>query len=298
MNETYVVHVTKECNCDCKYCYEKDKSSIYTWSEVKTYLNNIIKHRTSNEFSIEFLGGEPCMAFNNIKNTIEYLKNQGEIEGFHVESFVITTNGTILTDEMIELLVHNKNIIWSVSLDGNEFMNCLRVFKDNGENTYSTVIGNLKKLLNRIHDNQYSVHMVTHPFNIGYLEEGISHLYDIGIKNIGVGTIESTITIGKEYCDCYISELKKVSDNIVGGKYSDLYVSVLDTLKPRSDIRFYIKDDSGKTLGETYGRSKNDITSKNSETGLNSFAATSPLGSLIEDIRETVYRYHQNNKLS
>ena len=34
--ETYVIHVTKECNMNCLYCYEKDKTSTYTWEEVKT----------------------------------------------------------------------------------------------------------------------------------------------------------------------------------------------------------------------------------------------------------------------
>jgi len=96
--ETYVVHVTKQCNCRCVYCYEKDKYSTYTWEEVKELIDNIVKY--NRRFNIEFLGGEPLLAFDLIKKSVDYLESMNDIE---VEQYVITTNGTILTDEMISL---------------------------------------------------------------------------------------------------------------------------------------------------------------------------------------------------
>lgn len=292
MAETYVVHVTKECNCCCKYCYEKDKISQYSWDEIKNLLDNFIKYHPTKEFTIEFLGGEPMIAFDKIKNTVEYIENRKDV---NILSYCITTNGTIVHEELLELMKKYPKIRWAASMDGTPFMNSLRLFKT-GENTHDSVIKNFHYLIeNGIDQKRLNIHIVSHPFNIGYLSQGIKHLYDLGWRQIDIGTIESTITIGKEYCDRYISELKQISDDIKEGKYPGLIVGVLEGVKPRDDRRFYIRDKTGKVIGESYGRSGEDITSKNSETGYDAQNPGSPLGDLIQCIREIVFMYHQEN---
>lgn len=289
MLETYVVHVTKECNCDCKYCYETDKTSKYSWEEIKELLDNIVKY--NKEFSIEFLGGEPLLAFNYIKQTYEYLENMDDV---NVHSYCITTNGTILNDEIINFLKENKKVAWAASMDGTLFMNCLRITKD-GYNTYHKVIENYKKLKKEIDENQITFHMVTHPYNIGYLSQGIDHFYNLGIRHIGVGTIESTIIIGKEYCERFISELDIVSQKIINNEYKDLSIDLFNNYKPRTDKRHYIYGKDGKVIGESYGRKENDIVSSND---VNAKFVSSNLGTLIEDIREVVYKNHQKRMRS
>lgn len=286
--ETYVVHVTKECNCKCVYCYEQDKTSTYTYDEIYHFISNLVKHRTSDIFNIEFLGGEPLLAFNHVKSVVDAFKY--DFPEVTINNFIITTNGTILTYEIIEFLQENPNVSFCASLDGNKYMNMLRVTKDN-INTYDRVIDNLKTLIS--HSITPAVHMVTHPYNIAYLSEGIVHLYNLGIRNIGIGTVESTITIGKEYCDKFISELGIISRRIKSGQLSGLYVNELNSLKPRTDNRYYIRDSSGKLIGESYGRSGNDITSHSDVIGYNAQSSESSIGTLIEDIREIVYTNHQ-----
>ena len=105
MLETYVLHITKECNMQCIYCYEKDKTSTYTWDELKTLLNNIIKHNRN--FNLEFLGGEPCLRTDLIKETVNYLES---IENLNVDNYIITTNGTIINDELIDLMKKYQKI--------------------------------------------------------------------------------------------------------------------------------------------------------------------------------------------
>jgi sulfatase maturation enzyme AslB (radical SAM superfamily) len=227
------------------------------------------------------------LAWDNIKFILEYLNWKKEVT---VNQFCITTNGTILPEDFKYIMNKYPNLYWAASLDGNKFMNSLRVFKD-GKNTYDVVMENFNYIKENLGSHRAGIHMITHPYNIGYLSEGIDHLYNKGVRSIGIGTVESTIEIGKEYCDRYIKELDKVSRNINNDKYLGLHIDVLEFLKPKSDSRHYIKDENGKIVGESYGRSGEDITKK--KTKYNSYEVTSPLGKMIYDIREIVYQNHQ-----
>ncbi|MBK7107475.1 MAG: radical SAM protein [Ignavibacteriae bacterium] len=282
MLETYVLHITKECNMECVYCYEKDKTSVYNWDDIKQLLDNIIKY--NKHFNLEFLGGEPCLRMDLIEQTIDYLNSFSDVT---VNSFGITTNGTIIDDTLIKLLEIHDNVSWNASLDGNRIMNSLRITKT-GVNSHDIVLENFKKLL-EIKPNKIGIHLVTHPFNIGYLNDGIKHLYKHGVRRFGIGTVETTIVIDDDYCISFINQCKKLSDKIKNGEYPGISIDIFNYLKPKTDGRHYIKDKEGKTILETYGRAYDDI--KDSEE-FKTPSASSNLGTTIYDIRETVYNYH------
>lgn len=287
--ERYVIHVTKECNCDCLYCYEKDKTSEYNWEEIKELIDKIVKNRTSNEFGIEFLGGEPMLAWDLIKKSYEYLESIPEII---INSYVITTNGTIITEDIADYLSKNPKLVFAVSLDGHKWANQLRVFKDNRKNTYDKVMKNIKFL--KEYGVESSIHMVTHPYNVAFISESIDHLYKQGIKAIDIGTVESTIEIDKEYCDRFIEELDIVSNKIIKGVYPGLHIGLFEWLKPYEDIRSYIKDPiTGKTIAESYGRSGEDITHTN-EYDIIRCENKDEISEMIYFIRKTVYDNHQS----
>lgn len=286
MNERYVIHVTKLCNLDCKYCYEKDKTSLYTENEVIKFAEEIIKTSNGNKFGIEFLGGEPMLAFDIIKKCYEFFEEKC---GAQISDYVITTNGTILTDEMIDYISKNNKIIYAVSLDGNKWANQLRVFKNSQENSYEQVVINLKKAISVFSNNRTTVHMVTHKYNVGNLYDSVKHLAKLGIKYIGIGTVESTMIIDDWYCKTFVKEMAKVSEAIKNKKIK-VNVDILEYQKPKTDIRTYIRDDNGKTIGETYGRVQNDITGSEK---YNSIRTSSPLEDIIYNIRACVYKNHQ-----
>ncbi len=287
--ERYVIHVTKECNMKCTYCYEKDKVSTYTWNEVEKLIDNLVKHNKEKRFGIEFLGGEPLLAFDLIEKSVEYMEAIPNVE---VDSYGITTNGTIVPEGFVDFMKKYPKVFWAASMDGTKDMNQLRIM-DIKQNSYDTVIENFKLLARELGGvNRLSIHLVTHPYNVHKLSLGIDHLYKIGFRSMGIGTVESTIIIDDDYCKHYIEQLKIVSDKIKNGEYSNLYIDVLNNLKPRSDTRYYIKDESGKIIAESYGRAKEDITSAQIYKAQ---AVSSPISSKIEDIREAVYSYHQSN---
>lgn len=286
--ERYVIHVTKECNMSCLYCYEKDKISKYTWDEVKNLIDKIVEYRTNDTFGIEFLGGEPVLRWDLIKLAYEYLESIPEID---VQDYVITTNGTIANEEIADYLSKNKKLTWAVSLDGHLHANQLRVFKGSNKNSYDKVIENINKL--KEFGVESSIHITSHSYNVGYLSDSIEHLYKNGIKLIDIGTVENTMRIDKEYCDRFIKELDIISPKIVDGILPDLDIGLFEWLKPYEDVRTYIKDiETGKTIAESYGRSGNDITNSEDYKVIKC-EQKNEMSEMIYYIRKTVYDNHQ-----
>jgi len=95
--------------------------------------------------TIGFYGGEPMLEFDLIKKCVAYAESQ--VEG-KVIKFNMTTNGTIMTDEMMDYLVE-KNFILSVSLDGSkEEHDANRKFVD-GRGSFGVIVSNIKRFHER-----------------------------------------------------------------------------------------------------------------------------------------------------
>jgi hypothetical protein len=104
------------------------------------------------------------------------------------------------------------------------------------------------------------------------------------------------MTIDENFARTYIKQMDKVSEAIVNGDLKGLSVSMLTNLKPKNDVRTYLRDENGKLIGETYGRSGNDVTdeTKNKKYQIIKCATQTDTGIIIGHIRETVYTNHQN----
>jgi len=295
--ETYVLHVTKECNCACRYCYEQDKTSKYTWEEVKDTFDNIIKNRTSNEIHIEFLGGEPMMAWNYIKGILDYSKTFPEINF----SFTITNNGTIVNDELIAYLKDPElRLRYAISEDGNKWSNQLRVFKS-GKNTFDKVMENIDILLAEGLVHKIGIHITTHIYNIAYFSDSVDFLYNKGIREIDTGTVEGLWEcegLDPDYIERFILEHKIVSDRIKEGKYPGLSMGMFSWVKPKEDVRTYVRDRNGKLVAESYGRAGEDFTYKYPESEGYQIIRCDNQTQISKDIyyiRSTVYKNHHIN---
>lgn len=280
-NETYVVHVTRKCNMNCLYCYEDDKTSVFTWKEIEEYLTNLLSYAPEN-FMIEFLGGEPMLEFEHIRKTVAFV-------GDRCKNYTITTNGTILEQHHIDWLLQHPEVRFAISVDGPGASNMFRLTKEN-KSSWPICKENIKTL----HDVGIypTIHIVTHPYNVAYLYDTVRVLYSLAIRTIGMGTVEKTIRIDQRYCDEFIRQHQQISQSIINGTFKDLHIDVLNSLKPESDVRTYIRDDVGKVIGETYGRAKGDISDQE-YYAVQKCEQSDEVGQMILNIRRTVYENHQ-----
>lgn len=99
-------NITQRCNEKCKFCYRDQFSKDRTLEENMKILDNILKAGVK---KITFAGGEPLL-YPGILELIEYAHDHGAMTS-------LTTNGILVTDELLEKL---EGILdwFTLSLDG------------------------------------------------------------------------------------------------------------------------------------------------------------------------------------
>jgi len=150
--EKITLQLTQDCNFRCKYCIYSEEINTkqrshsqksMTWETAKKAIDFYRDHSIDSHIrNIGFYGGEPLLKFDLIKKIVEYAERA--LTGKH-STFSITTNGSLLTPEIISYL-YRHNVYLLISLDGSKEINDKnRVFKD-GSGTYDIVVKNIKRI--------------------------------------------------------------------------------------------------------------------------------------------------------
>lgn len=197
------LEISHKCNGYCKYCivfgnniekFEKmNIVDVWDWLEHTAWFNKIT--------DIFLIGGEPLLFFNEIK----FIRSRfsGDIS--------LSTNGTLINDEMAHYFADN-NIFIYISLDGiDEYQNKNRIYRD-GSPMYRDILKGLDLL------QKYSVRkglfMVSTPENINDIEitlEKLSNQYSfekIGYSIPHWTQNEGRIVTPEEYRDALIKIFK------------------------------------------------------------------------------------------
>jgi len=153
----FTVMISTRCNLSCSYCiyggsyrrFEKLAAQRMSWETAKNMLDFLIRNAPDSEsLRLDFFGGEPLLEFALMKRCVEYLKARLGPSGPEVVS-TIASNGTILTEEILDFLIENK-VYLQFSLDGGpRIHDARRKIKSNGQGTYARVIRNLERIHRR-----------------------------------------------------------------------------------------------------------------------------------------------------
>ncbi len=147
------LQVTQQCNLRCHYCaYSDSESNLQrnhsvkrmSWETAKRGIDFLISHSSdSKAISMAFYGGEPLLEFDLLKKCMEYATEQAEGKKL---SFYITTNGTLITDEVITYL-SKYDVSLTISLDGpKEIHDDNRKLAANGCGSFDIIMKNIEKL--------------------------------------------------------------------------------------------------------------------------------------------------------
>ncbi len=144
-----ILQVTQQCNLRCSYCvyggmYENrhHTNKSMSFELAKKSIDFFLQHSyETNNLVVSFYGGEPLLNIKLMKQCVEYVSEN--VDGKDV-LYTVTTNGTLLTDEIMEFL-EKYNFSTLISLDGSKEEHDLnRKFKS-GEGTFNIIIDNIKK---------------------------------------------------------------------------------------------------------------------------------------------------------
>lgn len=145
------LQVTQQCNLRCEYCVYSGGYQNRTHSQqsmdfdtAKRSIDFYIEHSVDSEFiSIGFYGGEPLIEFELIKKCILYAESLSEGKKL---IFTMTTNGTLLKEEIVQFLEEHEVGI-RISLDGpKEVHDKNRKFAFNNCGTFDKVTENVNMI--------------------------------------------------------------------------------------------------------------------------------------------------------
>lgn len=145
------LELTEQCNYRCKYCiYQSEEVGFRTFGTrnmsfetAKAALDEFM-HNSEKQVYVSFYGGEPLLRFELIKRCISYLDEHYSDKNI---TYVMTTNGSLITEEIAVYFARLKNFYLTISLDGPEpIHDHYRVFP-NGNGTFADTMRGLRLLV-------------------------------------------------------------------------------------------------------------------------------------------------------
>ena len=203
--QALVLNVTNQCNLACTYCYEFGSDRIAT-PEGKPKFMSAATARAAVDFLLEgsggreavhitFFGGETLLNFELLRDVVAYAGARAAALSRRI-TFSLTTNATLLSDEIIAFLSDNA-IGVTVSMDGPaEYQDRRRVYR-NGRGSYATVAPRLRALIER-HRTRAVTARVTLSAGVTDVVRIYRHLKDdLGFAEVGFAPV--TAADGRTY---------------------------------------------------------------------------------------------------
>jgi len=212
--------ITNQCNLNCSYCYEKvsnvDDSLRMDFNTLKDSIKFIEQNfKLKNSMHINFFGGEPLLNFELMKESVTLLDEFGKRNNIFI-SYGITTNGTIINDEIVEFLANN-NIGILVSIDGTKEIHDSNRVYHSGKGSYDVIVENVSKLspyvklCARVTIENYDtdlVNLYNHLTDIGFSEVAFSYVskIDSHITQSDYDAVKTTLSSLAEY---FLNQVKE-----------------------------------------------------------------------------------------
>lgn len=198
--------LTHNCNLDCVYCYQQhDTNMRMNFSTAKKCIDWIFDNIPNDMEGVEigFIGGEPLLEFDLIKQIVEYTCSKAIHKNY---IFYATTNGTVLTQEMKDWFIKHKNcFVLGLSLDGTP---------DTHNKNRCGSFNAIDIAFFRNTWPEQGIKMTLTEYSLQHLAENIKYIHSLGFKEIGgVNLFEGTFDwSSEEYIKILIPQLSELVD--------------------------------------------------------------------------------------
>lgn len=175
-----VLELTESCNLRCGYCIfgsqfdqKRNHGDTNMTEEIaRAAIDYLEKHSKEDEIAITFYGGEPLLRFDLLKYSIDYAQRTISRPNLY---FSLTTNLTLVTEEIAVYLASVKNLSLVCSIDGPQEIHDSYRKDIKGNGSFDRAIRGLKYLVEAFGDSagdKISLSMVfTPPYSVEKLEQ-------------------------------------------------------------------------------------------------------------------------------
>lgn len=228
--KTVTIQVTDDCCMACTYCYQHHKQhhimSANTVKEIIDFLlnpnNNYITPENSPGIVLDFIGGEPFLAIDTIKEAVDYFTKRC-IELDHpwlfMHRFSLCSNGLLYFDPKVQNFL--QEYLWRVSftitIDGNKELHDSCRLDLNGNGTYDRARSATTHFREHFR-NDIGSKMTIAPANVQYVTEAVKDFFKYGHKDIALNCVyEEGWT--NEHATILYYQLKNLADYMLTNKY-------------------------------------------------------------------------------
>lgn len=170
----FTLIMTELCNFNCSYCFQNKGKKNINVSTVEKALDFFFPLLTE-ECYINFFGGEPLLAFDQIRQTVSYFQEKNERLKKHIQ-FSMTTNGSLIDNHILKFLNQHLFLL-TVSFDG------LAQDISKKKGSFEQIVSTIRKILNNP-GIELETNSVFTPTTVGYLSESIQFICELGVPNI------------------------------------------------------------------------------------------------------------------
>lgn len=229
------LNIAHDCNLRCSYCFADEgeyrgAKGLMSAETGKKAIDFVIeKSGPRKHIEVDLFGGEPLMAFDNVKEIVEYAKSMEKKHNKTIR-FTMTTNATLLNDEIMDYLDKNMgNIV--LSIDGRKDVNDNVRVKADGTGSYESIIPKIKKMVEiRDKSKQYYARGTFTRKNTDFFMD-IMHLADEGFDEI---SIEPVVLPESDPLSIREEDLPVIFE-----QYDKLYEEMLKRHKEGNEFKFY-----------------------------------------------------------
>ena len=147
------LNVIHGCNLRCKYCFADEgeyhgHGGVMSVETAKKAIEYVVKRSGPRKnIEIDLFGGEPTLIMDKLKEVIAFARENEKKWGKNIR-FTMTTNATLLTDEMMDYMDKEMGNIF-LSLDGRKEVNDKVRVKVDGSGSYDDILPNIKKMISK-----------------------------------------------------------------------------------------------------------------------------------------------------
>ncbi len=206
------LHVAHDCNLRCGYCFADTgdfgghRALMSKEVARKAIEFAIAGSKQRHNLELDLFGGEPLMNMPVVKYIVDYVRQREKETGKNIK-LTLTTNGTLLTDEIVKYLNDNR-VMLVLSLDGSKKTHDNMRPYPGHVGSYDAAVKGFRKVIESRHGKNYYLRGTYTHYNTHFCDDVLAML-DVGSEismEPVVGTTEPWVlteedwpTLNKEY---------------------------------------------------------------------------------------------------
>lgn len=254
-----IILLSSACNLRCRYCYlsfgmhpGEEVIKNISVEDAKKAIEMIYEKYPEGIGFIQFFGGEPLVAFKEMKAIYEFTCEFFDAKGLKRPNYGVVTNGVLLNEEVISFFNESKMSV-TISIDGDKAVHDNVRKKAGPGSAYDDLIEKVRKFKDEIRFPLFYEMTLNREHVLGY-EKGKMRQWLESIKECGftrgiIGAVEYSMDkslnfreedlpvlqeIYKEYVEYYFDELTKEQTD-----FYNLDICKLIGMITKKDLTFY-----------------------------------------------------------